>query len=69
VAIGSPAVNFIQRHRQLLFPSVPAVYTGLQQQRVSLAQLTPNDSVVAISNDFSVVIRNIVRCFLIPLTW
>src|SRR5450631_1666156 len=26
VAIGSPAVSFVQQHRQLLFPSTPAVY-------------------------------------------
>jgi hypothetical protein len=61
VAIGSPAVNFVQRHRQELFPSAPAVYTGLQERRISDVTLTKYDSVIAVANDFSVVIDNILQ--------
>jgi hypothetical protein len=60
-AIGAPAVNFVQRHRQQLFPSIPAVYLGLEQRRVSYATLTPNDSVIAIANDYSAVVENILQ--------
>jgi signal transduction histidine kinase len=61
VAIGAPAVGFIQRHRQQLFTSVPAVFTGVEQRRVSYSDMTANDAVVAVSNDFSVVIDNMLR--------
>jgi signal transduction histidine kinase len=61
VAIGSPAVGFVQRHRQELFPSIPAVYTGVERRRVSYAALTANDAVVAINNDFAAVAENILR--------
>ncbi len=61
VAIGSPAVGFVQRHRQDLFPSTPAVYTGVERRRVSYAELTANDAVVAINNDFSAVAENILH--------
>ncbi|MEO8833975.1 MAG: hypothetical protein ABI407_17270 [Bradyrhizobium sp.] len=61
VAIGSPAVGFVQRHRQELFPSTPAVYTGVEQRRVSYAALTTNDAVIAINNDFAAVVENILR--------
>src|SRR5438105_4008635 len=53
IAIGAPAVNFLQRHRQGLFPSVPEVYTGLEQRRVPLNALTKNDAVVAVSIDLT----------------
>ena len=66
VAIGSPAVGFIQRHRQELFPSIPAVYTGVERRRVSYATLTANDAVVAINNDFAAVVENILH--LLPET-
>jgi signal transduction histidine kinase len=61
VAIGSPAVGFVQRHRQQLFPSIPAVYTGVERRRVSYAALTANDAVVAINNDFAAVAENILQ--------
>ena len=66
VAICSPAVGFIQRHRQELFPSIPAVYTGVERRRVSYATLTANDAVVAINNDFAAVVENILH--LLPET-
>jgi signal transduction histidine kinase len=61
VAIGSPAVGFVQRHRQELSPSTPAVYTGVEQRRVSYAALTANDSVIAINNDYAAVVENILH--------
>jgi signal transduction histidine kinase len=60
-AIGSPAVGFVQRHRQELFPSVPAVYTGVERRRVSHTALTANDAVIAINNDYAAVVENILQ--------
>src|SRR5450755_2580957 len=59
IAIGSPAVGFVQRHRQELFPSTPAVYTGVERRRVSYTALTANDAVIAINNDYAAVAENI----------
>jgi hypothetical protein len=42
-AIGSPAVGFVQRHRQELFPLTPALYTGVERRRVSYAAERVND--------------------------
>jgi signal transduction histidine kinase len=60
-AIGSPAVGFVQRHRQELFPSVPALYTGVERRRVSHTALTANDAVIAINNDYAAVVENILQ--------
>jgi len=53
ITIGAPAVNFLQQHRSQLFPSVPAVHTGLEQRRVPVSTLTANDTVVAVSVDLT----------------
>jgi hypothetical protein len=61
IAIGGPAASFFQRHRQELVPSVPVLYTGLEERRVPRAGLTANDVVVANRNDFARSIDNILR--------
>jgi signal transduction histidine kinase len=61
IAIGAPAVNFLQRHRQQLFPSTPMLITALEQRRVALTALTPNDTVVATTVDFAGAVENILR--------
>jgi signal transduction histidine kinase len=61
VAIGAPAVGFVQQHRQQLFPSTPAVYTGVERRRISYAALTANDAVIAINNDYTAVVENILQ--------
>jgi signal transduction histidine kinase len=61
VAIGAPAVGFVQRHRQGLFPSIPAVYTAVERRRISYAALTANDAVIAINNDYAAVVENILQ--------
>jgi signal transduction histidine kinase len=66
IAIGAPAANFLQRHRQKLFPSVPAVYTGLEQRRVPVKALTENDAVVAVSIDLTGAVGSMLR--LLPET-
>src|SRR5437588_6322782 len=34
ITIGAPAGDFFQRYRQQLFPASPALYTGMDQQRI-----------------------------------
>jgi signal transduction histidine kinase len=61
VSIGAPAAAFVQRHRQHLFTNTPMVFAVVEQRRVSYSTLTPNDAVVAVSNNFIAVMENILR--------
>jgi signal transduction histidine kinase len=61
ITIGAPAAGFIQRYRRQLFPSTSMLYTAVEQRRVPLADLTENDTAVAIAIDFSGAIDNILR--------
>jgi hypothetical protein len=54
VAIGAPAANFIQRHRQQLFPTAPAPFTAIDQRRIDYSSLTGNDALVAVRHNFRV---------------
>ena len=66
VAVGAPAANFVQHHRQRLFPTTPMVFTAVEQRRVQYEKLTENDTVVAVAHDFSAAFDNILR--VLPLT-
>ena len=66
IAIGAPAANFVQQHRQRLFPKVPMVVTAVDQRRVQYENLTGNDTVVPVTNDVPVLFENILR--VLPLT-
>jgi signal transduction histidine kinase/ABC-type uncharacterized transport system substrate-binding protein len=66
ITIGAPAANFLQQHRSELFPSVPAVHTGLEQRRVPVSTLTANDTVVAVSVDLTNAVGSMLR--LVPET-
>jgi signal transduction histidine kinase/ABC-type uncharacterized transport system substrate-binding protein len=61
VAISSPAIRFIQRHRQQLFSSVPAVFMGVDQRRIPEGTLTKNDVAVVSVNDFHLIVENILN--------
>ena len=61
VAISSPAIGFIQKHREQLFPSVPAVYMGLDQRRISRIALTRRDALVLTDVDFNLIVENILK--------
>jgi signal transduction histidine kinase len=52
VAIGAPAANFVQRNRARLFRTTPMVLTAVEQRRIESANLTDNDTVVAVAHDF-----------------
>ena len=61
VSIGAPAANFVQRHRRELFLTTPMIFTTVEQRRIQFANLTENDTVVAVAHDFPAVIENILR--------
>src|ERR1700730_11068085 len=61
VAISSPAISFIQRRREQLFPSVPAVFMGVDQRRISRIDLTPRDALIASDVDLNLIIENILK--------
>src|SRR6202011_2051600 len=56
VAISSPAISFIQKHREQLFPSVPAVFMGVDQRRISRIALTMHDALIVTDVDFNLII-------------
>ena len=61
VVIGAPAAIFIQRYRAQLFPSAPMLITAVEQRRVQFANLTENDTVVAVRHDFRLLFESFLR--------
>jgi signal transduction histidine kinase/ABC-type uncharacterized transport system substrate-binding protein len=61
VAISDPAIRFIQKYRDQIFPSVPAVYMGVDQRRIPGMALTKHDTVVASDVDFNLIVDNILE--------
>jgi signal transduction histidine kinase len=61
VSIGAPAAAFVQRHRQLLFPTTPMLLTVVEQRRVRYSSLTANDAVVAVAINYLGAVENILR--------
>jgi signal transduction histidine kinase len=59
ISIGSPAVSFVQRYRQQLFPSTPALFIGVDLER--LPPLTANEVAVANANDPRALVENILH--------
>ncbi|XIA64508.1 ATPase [Bradyrhizobium sp. TZ2] len=66
LAIGAPAANFVQRHRQRLFSATPMVFTAVEQRRIKNEKLKENDTVVAVAHDFPAAFENILS--VLPLT-
>jgi signal transduction histidine kinase len=61
VAVGAPAANFVQRHRQELFPKTPMILTAVEQRRVRRDLLTNYDTVVAVAHDFPAIFESILH--------
>jgi len=61
VALGAPAVSFVQLHRRELFPETPVVFTAVEERRVRQLDLTPKDAVIAVRNDFRTFFDSIVQ--------
>ena len=61
VSIGAPAAGFVQRHRQQLFPTIPMVFTAVDQRRVQFSNLTRNDVAVAVDINYLSAFQNILQ--------
>jgi signal transduction histidine kinase len=61
VSMGGPAVDFAQRYRGRLFPSIPMVLTVLEQRRVEYSKLTQNDVAVPALVSYTAVVENILQ--------
>jgi signal transduction histidine kinase len=61
VSIGAPAARFVQRYRAQLFPETPMVLTAVEQRLVNRTDLTDNDTIIAVHNDFSAFFDSILR--------
>jgi signal transduction histidine kinase len=59
VAVGAPATRFVQRNRQQLFPSTPAVLSGVDQRRLNEKHLTKADAAVSFKTDRLALAENI----------
>jgi len=61
ITLGAPAANFVQRYQHSLFPTTPELLTDVEDRRASGASLTPNETAVAISVSFPLLVGNILR--------
>src|SRR5262249_15591935 len=61
LSIGAPAARFVQKYRQKLFPDTPTVLTVVEQRLVNQFDLTDNDVVVSVRNDFIAAFDNILQ--------
>lgn len=61
VCIGAAAAVFIQRYRKQLFPTAPMLFTAVEQRRIQFANLTENDTVVAVRHDFRFLFESFLR--------
>jgi signal transduction histidine kinase len=59
IAVGAPATRFVQRNRQQLFPSTPAVFSGVDQRRLNEKDLSNDDAAVSFKTDRLALVENI----------
>lgn len=61
VSIGAPAARFAQKYRDQLFPDAPLVLTVVEERLVNRADLTDNDTVISVRNDFTAVFNGVLK--------
>ncbi|MBH5390263.1 sensor histidine kinase [Bradyrhizobium diversitatis] len=61
VSIGAPAARFAQKYRDQLFPDTPMVLTVVEERLVNRADLTDNDTVVSVQNNFTAAFYGILK--------
>jgi len=61
ITFGGPAANFVQAHRQSLFPSVPTLFTDVEERRLLSGALTPNDAAVTLAVNIPAIAQNILQ--------
>jgi signal transduction histidine kinase len=59
ITIGAPAARFLQRYRERLLPSTPALFTAVDQRLLRDDGLSANDAAVAVTIDVPRLIANI----------
>lgn len=61
ISIGAPAAAFLNRFRNELFASVPALLTAVDQRFLQQDTLTPADTAVAVKIELAPLFENILR--------
>jgi signal transduction histidine kinase len=61
MSIGGPAADFVQRHREELFPNAPMILTTVEERLIDRKSLTENDTVVSVRNEFVTAFRNVLQ--------
>lgn len=61
VPFGAPAMNFLIRHRDALFPGVPLLVGAVDKRRLSAAHLGANATAVGVDLDLPAIIDNVLR--------
>ena len=66
VTVAGAAAAFARTYREQLFPDAPLIFAGVDQRTLRGAPLGDNDTAVAVDNDFSGLVDDILR--LLPQT-
>ena len=61
VPVGAPAAFFLQRHRQMIFPTTPMLILGADVRRISNSMRLANDEAVLLDLDLPAYLNNILR--------
>ncbi|MGC2778123.1 MAG: HAMP domain-containing sensor histidine kinase [Bradyrhizobium sp.] len=61
VTIGAPAAGFARKYREQLFPVTPMVLTVVEERLIDRAELTDNDTVISVQNNFTASLNNILK--------
>jgi hypothetical protein len=61
VPFGAPAMSFLQRHHDKLFPGVPLLVGVADKRRLSGANLGPDATAVGVNLDLPGIVENILR--------
>jgi signal transduction histidine kinase len=61
VPFGAPATNFLQRHRERLFPGIPILFSAVDRRRLSNVSLGANATAVSVSLDLPGIVENILH--------
>lgn len=61
VPFGAPAMNFLQRHREKLFPGVPLLVGAVDKRRLDGVKVSTNATAVGIDLDLPGIIDNILQ--------
>ena len=61
VPFGAPAMNFLRRHRDNLFPGVPLLVGGVDRRRLTGINLGANATAVGINLDLPGIVENILQ--------